>query len=415
MRTKTCYSKQLCKRRRLELFGVVGIIIGVVGIIIFNCCLIGCKENEELDKSHLNAFHEAYFSETTDVIETHHVSLYVDYSTCVKDAQEKGSPFFDAIKPWITEDRYVKEFYAVRQKVNKESGRVYDLLNTTVEEIEGADIKTAAETIAEGNTEGILITDGEYYIKGNSLFNENSTWMSTAIKTWLLKGHEIYIFAEPYKEKGKYDKKRYYFIFTDTRFTGNIFDFINSNINASEYTDVKQYHLTANPSHYSINFNTGNTSTPHSILNCKPSKPTNNSRYEVQIWEKREWKDIYRFIVKASDNMGNGKAVITGLTLDKNASGGCFRINDIDVRVSNISKQYQVFCRAIDSGQEPKQIASQEHIDLKYADNFFTIDRDDFIKHSNINVYFDRNNFASSLLYNKKCGNLLKIDFVVKS
>lgn len=41
------------------------------------------------------------------------------------------------------------------------------------------------------------------------------------------KGHDIYIVAEPYKEAyngNVFDKKRFYFLFTDSRVPNNIYD-----------------------------------------------------------------------------------------------------------------------------------------------------------------------------------------------
>ena len=370
-----------------------------------------------MDDSYIDQFHDAYFGKYADEIKMKHVALYLDYSTCVKQAQDKGAPFFDAIKPSISAESYVTDFYAVKQNVEKVQGKVYDLLNQPVEEIVGADIKAAAEAIASGYTEAILITDGEYYVKdGNSKFNENNSWMSTAIIKWLQRGHEIFIYAEPYKEAGRYNKYRYYFIFTDTRYDGNIYELIDNNISMQSFPDVKPYHLTAN--HFDLSTKDGiNSSTPNDNLNCKPIHC--NGSYEVQVWDQLSWKDIYRYIATATDDMGNrlpdGEAVITGLRLDKNSRGSCFRIMDVDVRISNISCEYQNFYEQIDNGLDPKQIAKQDPIDLKYADNFIKLDRDEFKNHGNLNVYFDVNNFDPSILYNNKCGNLLKIDFVVKA
>lgn len=388
--------------------------LSIVGLICI-LCLVGCGCKMDMDDNYINQFHNAYFEQCIDEIKMKHVALYLDYSTCVKQAQDNGAPFFDAISPYITDDGYVTDFYAVKQNVEKVQGRVYDLIKRPVTNIIGADIKTAAETISSGNTEAILITDGEYYVPGNTKFNENSSWMSTAIIKWLKRGHEIFIFAEPYKEEGKYNKYRYYFIFTDTRYSENIYKLIDDNISMQSFPDVKPYHLTAN--HFELYTENGKTSTPNDNLDCKPIYC--NGSYEVQVWDQLSWKDIYRFIATATDDMGNpspnGNAVITGLKLDRNSRGSCFRITDVDVRISNISNEYQNFCVEIDGGLDPKQIAKQDPIALEYGENFIKLDSDEFNKHGNLDVYFDVDNFDPTLLYNNECGNLLKIDFVVKN
>ena len=66
-------------------------------------------------------------------------------------------------------------------------------------------------------------------------------------------------------------------------------------------------------------------------------------------------------------------------------------------------------------GLDPKQIAKQDPIALKHGENFIKLDSDEFNKHGNLDVYFDVDNFDPTLLYNNECGNLLKIDFVVKN
>ncbi len=407
MRTNTGYPKQ-------GTISVISAHLFIVGLICI-LCLAGCGGKVEMDDNYIEPFHNAYFEQFTDEIQMKHVALYLDYSTCVKQAQDNGSPFFDAISSYITDENYVTDFYAIKQHVEKVQGRVYDLIKQPVTDIVGADIKTAAETISSGNTEAILITDGEYYVPGNSKFNENSSWMSTAIIKWLQRGHEIFIFAEPYKEVEKYNKYRYYFIFTDTRSTDNIYKLIDDNISMQSFPDVKPYHLTAN--HFDLYTKNGKSSTPNDNLGCNPIHC--NGSYEVQVWDQLSWKDIYRFIATTTDDMGNslpdGEAVISGLKLDRNSKGSCFRITDVDVRISNISNEYQNFCVGVDKGLDPKQIAKQDPIALKYMDNFIKLDKDEFKKHGNLDVYFDVNNFDPSLLYNKGCENLLKIDFVVKN
>ena len=393
-----------------DLFSLL--IIGIASAFCFSSCCT-C---EELDDSKIVDFNEAYFGRQLDKISTQKVSLYVDNSTCIANAMKDGSKFFNEMVRVLTSNN-IGDYYSIKgSEIVKEEGDKYSLLKS-VQEINYADIKTAAERIANGNCEGILLTDGEYYQNTIAKSNPNNPWMESAFVNWLSRGHEIYVFVEPYMEKFKdgkmYEKKRYYFIFTDTRYEGNVYNVIKT-ISLKEHPEVKQYHLTA--SHFSLlTEGENNSSTPNSNLMCTPTYCTGYS--EVQIWNQLSWKDIYRYIACATSDEGtpltNGEALLS-LVLDRNSKGSCFRINDMKVRICNISEEYQNFCTMVDSGQKPAQIAKNNPLKITYQDNFIMLDKKAFNAQGRLDVYFDVNNFDPSFL-DTKCQNLLKIDFVVPS
>ena len=75
-------------------------------------------------------------------------------------------------------------------KENIEDTSTYDrLLN--IKEVNYADLKSAAEQIADGNTEAALLTDGEYYIPTKAGANPNNPYLAKAFKTWLKKVRRI--------------------------------------------------------------------------------------------------------------------------------------------------------------------------------------------------------------------------------
>lgn len=344
------------------------------------------------------------------------VALYVDNSTCIANAMNDGSKFYNEMVAVLTSNN-IGEYFSIKGKeIIPEEGNKYQLLKS-VQEINYADIKTAAERIANGNCEGILLTDGEYYQPTISGSNPNNPWMETAIVTWLSRGHEIFVFAEPYQEKYKgktYDKKRFYFIFTDTKYQGNIYDFIVNTVSLKSHSQVGQYRLTAN--HYTLlTEGNNNSSTPNENFMCTPTHC--NGRAEVQIWDQLTWKDIYKYIACATTDDGtplpDGEAILS-LVLDRNSGGSCFRISDVDVRICNLSEEYQNFCMMMDDGQKPSQIALNNPISVSYQNNFIKLDKKGFNDHGRLDVYFDVNNFDPSFL-NTKDENLLKIDFVVSA
>ena len=385
--------------------------IGLMSLLIMaNCC-----PGPGLDVSQIDEFSSAYFGKQSDIIDVQNVALYIDNSTCVANAMNDGSMFYNDMVAVLTSDN-IREYFSIKgEKIIREEGDKYQLLKS-VQEINYADIKTAAERIANGNCEGILLTDGEYYQPTISGSNPNNPWMETAIVKWLSRGHEIFVFAEPYLEKNKgkiYEKKRFYFIFTDTKYQGNIYDFIVNTVSLKNHSKVGQYRLTAN--HYTLlTEGNNNSSTPNENFMCTPTHC--NGRSEVQIWDQLTWKDIYKYIACATTDDGtplpDGEAILS-LVLDRNSGGSCFRIANVDVRICNLSEEYQNFCTMMENGQKPSQIALNNPIlPLNYQDNFIKLDKKEFNNHGRLDVYFDVNNFNPDFL-NTNDENLLKIDFVV--
>ena len=391
---------------------ILPVVIGLMSLLFME----GCCPGPGLDESKIDEFSSAYFGKQSDNIDMQKVALYVDNSTCIANAMNDGSKFYNEMVAVLTSNN-IGEYFSIKGKeIIPEEGNKYQLLKS-VQEINYADIKTAAERIANGNCEGILLTDGEYYQPTISGSNPNNPWMETAIVTWLSRGHEIFVFAEPYQEKYKgktYDKKRFYFIFTDTKYQGNIYDFIVNTVSLKSHSQVGQYRLTAN--HYTLlTEGNNNSSTPNENFMCTPTHC--NGRAEVQIWDQLTWKDIYKYIACATTDDGtplpDGEAILS-LVLDRNSGGSCFRISDVDVRICNLSEEYQNFCMMMDDGQKPSQIALNNPISVSYQNNFIKLDKKGFNDHGRLDVYFDVNNFDPSFL-NTKDENLLKIDFVVSA
>ncbi len=388
--------------------------LSTLPLIAIGFFMSSCYSGNGLDESRIDEFCSVYFEKQSDNIEMQKVALYVDNSTCIANAMNDGSDFYNEMVRVLTSNN-IGEYYSIRgPRIILESGNKYQLLKS-VKDTCCADIKEAAERIANGNCEGILLTDGEYYQHNISKSNPNNPWMETAIVKWLSRGHEIFVFAEPYIEKNngkQYNKKRYYFVFTDTRYDGNIYNFIVNTITLKNHPQVGQYRLTAN--HYTLlTEGNNNSSKPNEDFMCTPTHC--NGRSEVQIWNQLTWKDIYKYIACATTDDGtplpDGEAILS-LVLDRNSGGSCFRISDVDVRICNLSEEYQNFCMMMDEGQKPSQIALNNPIAVNYQDNFIKLDKKEFNNHGKLDVYFDVNNFDPSFL-NTKDDNLLKIDFVV--
>lgn len=396
-------------------------------LLELSVCACGPKDpTPNIDQ--LVDFHKAYFPSQDGLIEDDNLALYVDYSTCIAEAMKPSSMshFYMDVVPSLT--NATKHYFSIKGAniVEEPNPDVYTLLKS-VEEVNYADLRSAAEMIANGNTEAILLTDGEYYEQSIAKSHVNDPYLAPAFEKWLTRGHDIYVFSEPYIEtnNGKeFHKKRFYFLFTDSRLQDNIYSKIEKNVNIEKYPDVRYYHLTANNPSLQINSETANfndCATPNGLLMCRPDAHGN---YEIEDWSNMTWKNIKKFIFYACDQttgkpLPDGEVVITGLALDKNFQGGCYRIEDIDLNVYGINQAYKDFVNNQfdpNTGVQlsPEDVARNHPLALTQAPNFMKIDKKEFADHGIINIYFDTKMFDPTILNNGNPYNYIKLDILVK-
>lgn len=406
------------KKMNLSRLGLFVLLIVIPISLVCTSC--GSKGTPDEIK-YLNDFHQAYFMEPDDILEEDNLALYVDYSTCISQAmgtnQIPASKFYMDMVPTIS--NATKTYWSIKgNEISRETGDAYTLLRS-VSEVNYADLASAVNKIVSGNTEAVLLTDGEFYEQTIAKSHVNDPYMAPAIETWLKRGHDIFVFSEPYVETNnsqQYNKKRFYFLFTDKRLRDNIFDRVRKNVIFKNY-DVEYYHLTANnPTLMTTNEAFDSSSTPNELLECIPE---GHGSYEIQDWSLMDWKNIGKYIMEAYDEytgepIPDGEPVISGLKLDKNFQGGCYRIEDIDLIVSNINEQYTAFVDSLDMGLSAYQIADIMPIKLSKYDHFLKLDRKEFKDHGNINIHFDSYNFDPTILDGKPY-NYFRINIVVKS
>lgn len=335
---------------------ILGLLVGA-GSLIGIGCLTGCSSGrtptpESADK--LAEFHEFYFEKQNEKLNPNALALYVDYSNCI--AMGQHSRFFQAFEPSLTAS--AKQYFAVKGK-NIEphaADSTYALLRT-IDNVPFADLKTAAERIANGNTEGVLLTDGEYYEPTVTKGNDNNPYLAEAFKTWLKKGHDIFIFVEPYEElvgARSVQKKRFYFLFTDQRLPDNIYNRVKQSVRLEDFPGTSEFHFSVRaPFLYSPD---GKGMQPDELLSAKVLKTAGN--YEVQDWEAGWEDDIEPMLVNGEDENGqklkDGKPFETGLRVDRNSLGG-YRIDRLTAKVSNVNQPYTDFCTAKEEKVQPEK------------------------------------------------------------
>ena len=353
----------------------------------------GCNQKGALDSKYISEFHYKYSEMPSESIISNDLALFVDYSTCITLGQH--SSFFQMLIPSFVSA--AKHYYSIKGPNIQEEHNVdiYNELKNIVE-VNYADLAKAANMIADGNSEAVLLTDGEYYqnnIAGGSI---NYPYMAPALKKWLLKGGDIYIIAEPYVElykKNSYQKKRFYILFTDSRLESNIYNRIMETVDFSNYPQVTSFHLSA--SHPTIsnrmNINTNLSATSKRL-----------DGYEIQDWS-ISWEAIENIIVGGVDPqtgkaLPHGELVMGNLALDKNSYGG-YEISDIAIDVYDINQAYNCF---YNMKENLDSIEIESISSCQYA---FVFDTTKFENEGIIDLYFDRNmwspyNFLTNTPYN---------------
>lgn len=358
--------------------------------------------------TYIEEFHYSNFFRGTDAIESENLSLYVDYSTC--NVLGQNSAFYQALVPsWVAA---AKNYYSIKGgQITKEEGSTFNLL-LSIQDVNYADLKSAAEQMANSNSESVLLTDGEYFQPSIAKGNINNPYMADALKTWLKKGHDIFVFSEPYKEPCPYpngplyNKKRFYIIFTDVRLRDNIYDRIIHTVKLQNFQDVEMFHLSAD----------------HPSLSAEGTSAKVNENLSAEVkgfgsFEAQEWpidwgNGIEPLIINAvnpqtGEALPSGESFAGGLKVDRNSFGG-YRISAVTTKVYNINQEFTDFCAAKQAG-----VKNKVNFTPTPLDNFIKIDDKEFQKHGIINLYFDTQMYTPDPVLNGCPYNFTKVDICV--
>lgn len=336
----------------------------------------GSKIKTPDSEKYLSEFHEQYYGTEVDAIKGNNLVLYVDYSTCISMGQ--SSEFFKELLPSVS--NAAKDYYSIEGNnfVRHDADSTYNLLRT-INNVDYADLKGAVNKMADGDSESLLLTDGEYFQKNATKDNLRNPYMADAFKKWLLRGHDIYVISEPYVEPYKgnlFNKKRFYIIFTDNRLPGNFYDRIMQSATLENFPDVEIFHLSAD--HPSLLSN-------HSKVNSMLSaQVTGKGGFEIQSWP-LDWKNgIEPLVAHAVDQKtGNPEPILNGIKVDRN-SLGAFRITGVTAKVYNINSAYAAYSEAKAAKVKPNLTGFEPW----EVENFIQLDEKEFSKHGEVALYF---------------------------
>ena len=383
--------------------------IALLSITACSLLFSSCCHNQDTpsDTKYLEKFHLVNFEQQDKPLAENRLNLYVDYSTCC--ALGQNSQFFQDIAASLVSK--TTAYYSIKgATIAKETGDVYTLLRNIIE-VNYAELAKVANQMANADEESVLLTDGEYYTPSIAKGHDNDPYLASSFKTWILKGHDVYIISEPYLETNNgqtYHKKRFYILFTDDRLPNNIHQRIVRTVDLTKYPDVDEFHIAA--SHPQLKGNGNNCSTQNEILQ---SKSKGYGSFEIQDWEGCDWKTIEDNLVNGIDeNTGEPLTVgvpIIEMGLDKN-SFGCYRINELGIKTYDINAEYNAFYASLENGEK----VAHESCQLTELENFMQIDKNEFNKHSKINISINPDWFDPSVLTGKPY-NYFKIDITVKN
>lgn len=372
------------------------------GLFFLNSCSTGVLTPE--DTKYLEEFHLVNFEPQEKPLREDELNLFVDYSTC--NVLGQNSQFFQEIAASLVSKTSV--YYSIKgSEIQKEEGDVYTLLRN-IKEVNYAELANAAQMMAAGDCESVMITDGEYYTPSIAKGHDNDPYLANAFKTWILKGYDVHIISEPYVESynGKnYNKKRFYIMFTDDRMQNNIYERIRRTVDFTKFPDVDEFHISA--SHPQLKGNGNNGSNQNETLE---SKTKGFGTFEIENWS-CSWKTIESALVNAVDEetggpLKNGVPIIQ-MGLNKN-SFGCYRIKSVDLKVYDINKEYNDFYEAKVNGEKP----GKKDYKINEIENFMQVDSKEFEKHSKINISFNQEWFDPDVLSGTPY-NYFKIDLAI--
>ena len=388
--------------------GIVAACLSSLGLLSSCCTDRISTDDYGMYLTCIEEFHYANFFKGINAIESGNLSLYVDYSTC--NVLGQNSAFYQELVPsWVAAAR---NYYSIKgAEIAKEEGPTFNLLRT-IEEVNYADLKGAIEQMASSNSESVLLTDGEYFQQSIAKGNINNPYMADALKTWLKKGHDIFVFSEPYREPYPYpngplfNKKRFYIIFTDVRLRDNIYDRIIQTVKLQDFPDVEMFHLSAD--HPSLAAE-GTSTKPNENLSADVK---GFGSFEAQEWP-IDWENgiepliVYAVNPQTGETLPDGESFTGGLKVDRNSFGG-YRISSVAAKVYNINQEFTDFCTAKQTGEKYKTDFA-----LTPLDNFIKLDDMEFKKHGIINLYFDGQMFTPGPVLNGSPYNFIKIDICV--
>jgi len=337
------------------------------------------------------------------------VVLYIDHSTCVIDAVKNTNSVLTHLIPNLsvyTDELVLIKGNQLEEKQLQASSKtdkiteIWGILKGIQNDVPYAEIKEAVKKICASNQQAVLITDCEYFVDG---IPSDAPYMSAGFKEWLQKGHSIYVVVEPYQERYKnrlYDKKRFYFFFTNDRLQAPISNLIESELpDDGSYTKFKL------------------TNSDIFVQSPKSDMVAEDLTFNVDYKKGFEfisiddpWSVIQEYVMKL-DKYGEPIENENPVPLVKNLvfyNGNNYIVSDVEIIATNITERYlSADCQAADNLKLDCKKIKPNDVDMSES---FRLDKK-ALQSKKLTVFLTDKIF--NYLTDQYCGNLIRLDFVV--
>ncbi len=368
----------------------------IFSLLMFVSCTVDITDLSKIDDFHNCVSEKIQKSQQLDAT----VDLYVDYSTCVASAV-KSSTLFKNIQPLVIER--ASTFYSIKGtdiKAETQDKATMSKLFFSITEHNFADIQGAVERITAGNSQAILITDGEYIPCHG--FQPDFAYLKDAFVSWLSKGNDIYMYIEKYDEpvgNTVVEKYRYYMLFTNTELEDNIQTAFYKNIEGKPY-NVPVFHLSNKilPLMYADTY-------PQINETVSPSEETGHfiQKGSSEVIEvTASWSDMYTYLVEDYNYFLKGLYINSSETVQEESF--LVNPNGVSLEVYDVYDSYEKMFD--DTIVTPCRLGKQ----LK---NIFVINKDTLQTTGEIQLFLSPDFDGSDLSSERP--NLLRVDIVAEN
>lgn len=374
------------------------VFFSLVAVIVIAVSLNGCGPNfEEIETCKIDSLYRQTLLEKQPLLDSH-TTLYVDHSTCVIEALDDARS--SALKDMRGNlgcnngaDGYINKLVLIegeRLRVVSSEDDYYRVLREMANDIPFADVEKVCNQIEKDSRQSIIITDAEYWKDGMEYTDKN--YMTGALTGWLSNGYSVYVVVEPYKERQLYDKKRFYFMFTDDRLeapiSNNLLACIKDRINRNE---CSVFHFTNSDIKLIL-------PEKEKLMNNELSTEINYKEGYEYIQIDDSWDLIKEYVMKldSHDRLIEGEKPESFIKNIKIGDGEVYSLSNIEIKATNLTGQYY------------------EGTDVIDVSDCFAIDKEEFKKDREIEIMLTSEIFDNLSFSNGYGCNLIRLDIIAK-
>jgi len=337
--------------------------------------------------------------------------LYFDQSTCMMKLYRDASRVFIALRPQL--GQYCDTMQLMQGSkletiaLSRGSNRVSEALERIDSDVPFTDIRGVIFRICNDDQQAVLITDCESWFDTEQQSRRNldfEAYMSEPFRNWLRRGHSIYIIVEPYQERWQgrmFDKKRFYFLFTNDYMAAPITHFLSEIEPFLRDGTCKLFKMT--------NADISTKREGEMVDGNLDFEFTNLNGFDyIEIDNK--WSDIRKYIMmleKYGEPTGDEPVpLIRNLFFNE---GNNYNVTDVTIEATNMTEKYlSIDCDAASNLKLDCEDIKPKAVNMSEG---FLLDKNALQKRE-LKVFLTDKIF--DYLTDDFGGNLIRLDFVIK-